>query len=84
VESKTRPSDTLELETSTVDPNRTYLDMLDMMRDDDHESARRAAIELRCWTRRGGFYPADRDPRRVDRTVAKVLARTRYLSVKGS
>ncbi len=40
-----------------MEPNQTYLDMYDAMREGDHETARALAFVLKRWFASGGFYP---------------------------
>ena len=63
-----------------MDPNQTYLDMYDAMRDGDHETARARALVLKRWFASGGFYPCQYTPEAMNAYIADVLRRTAYLA----
>ena len=62
-----------------MDPTSTYLDMQEYMKEGAHEDAREAALNLKLWLSKGGFYPAIASKLDVDLKVHNVLYRTRYL-----
>ena len=63
-----------------MDPNQTYLDMFDAMREGDHETARSLALVLKRWFSSGGFYPYQFTPEAMNAYIADVLRRTAYLA----
>ena len=63
-----------------MDPNQTYLDMFDAMREEDHETARSLALVLKRWFASGGFYPYQFTPEAMNAYIADVLRRTSYLA----
>jgi hypothetical protein len=56
-----------------MDPNRCYELLLEAVSRNKQREARSYASVLRDWLSRGGFYPADQDPKLVDSTVAELL-----------
>ena len=63
-----------------MDPNQTYLDMYDAMREGDHETARALALVLKRWFASGGFHPYQFTPEAMNAYIAEVLRRTAYLA----
>lgn len=59
-----------------MDPNRTYLDMFDAMKNKDLETARELALALKEWFAKGGFYPHQFTPEAMHCYIASVLRRT--------
>jgi hypothetical protein len=62
-----------------MDPNQTFADMVAAMRDDDHETARERALDLKDWLAKGGFTPYQFNRTGIDAYIAMVLRRTAYL-----
>jgi hypothetical protein len=63
-----------------MDPNQTYLDMYDAMREGDHDTARALALVLKRWFASGGFYPYQFSPEEMNAYIANVLRRTAHLA----
>ncbi len=63
-----------------MDPNQTFLDMFHAMRNQDHQTARSLALDLKRWFAIGGFYPYQYTPEAMDAYIASVLRRTVYLN----
>jgi hypothetical protein len=62
-----------------MDPNQTFLDMYNSMRDGDHETARELAKALNDWFAKGGFYTYQFTPEAMHAYINSVLRRTIYL-----
>ena len=61
-----------------MDPDRLYWETHMYMKDGLYEQARNAAIELRNWLDKGGFYPLFYSHQEVNNYLASVLRRTTY------
>ena len=62
-----------------MDPTTAYLAMFEAMKDNDLETARERAVDLREWLGKGGFYPPKYSKVEIDAYVANVLRRTAHL-----
>lgn len=62
-----------------MDPNQTFLDMFNAMRDEDHETARECALALDEWFSKGGFTPYQFSREAMIAYIRSVLRRTSYL-----
>ncbi|MEK6258007.1 MAG: hypothetical protein AABP62_05245 [Planctomycetota bacterium] len=59
-----------------MDPNQTFLDMFQAMKDEDNATARELAFALKCWFAKDGFYPSQHSPEATDIYITSVLRRT--------
>ena len=62
-----------------MDPTISYLAMFEAMKDNDLETARERAVDLREWLGKGGFYPPRYSKVEVDAYIHNVLRRTAHL-----
>ncbi|MBX9653863.1 hypothetical protein K2Y11_09640 [bacterium] len=63
-----------------MDPNQTYLDLIDAMEEEDHETARALALALKRWIKSGGFLPYEFTKEEIENYILDVLRRTDYLN----
>jgi hypothetical protein len=63
-----------------MDPNQTYFEMCEAMREGDYETARALALALKRWLASGGFYPGQLTPDSINAYLATILSRTAYLA----
>lgn len=63
-----------------MDPNQTYHDIVDAMKEQDHETARALALALRRWITSGGFLPSGYSRQEVEALIGDVLRQTAYLN----
>ena len=63
-----------------MDPNQTYLDIIDAMGEEDHETARGLALALKRWIASGGFLPEGYSKEEIGAYLARVLEQTAYLN----
>jgi hypothetical protein len=64
------------LRSQTMDPNQTFIDMFQAMKDEDHPTARDLAFALKCWFAKDGFYPSRYSREATDIYIASILRRT--------
>lgn len=59
-----------------MDPNQTFLDMFEAMKNKEFETALELALALKNWFAKGGFYPHQYTPQAMHAYIASVLRRT--------